>query len=71
MGRLQPQTFVGLNTGLPETLRTETLRSLYKLGEEYKVQFIDELLYMNPKDWDQQVANTSSTYSVCMAWDKR
>ena len=35
--QLQPNTFVGLNTGRPEALRQDTLRSLNELGKEYKV----------------------------------
>lgn len=55
--QLQPNTFVGLNTGRPEVLRSDTLRSLNELGKEYKVQFADELLHMNPAEWEQEVAN--------------
>jgi hypothetical protein len=55
--QLQPNTFVGLNTGRPESLRNDTLRSLNELGIEYKVQFTDELLHMNPFGWEQQVGN--------------
>lgn len=46
--QLQPSTFVGLNTGRPESLRAETLRSLNALGREYRVRFDDELLHMAP-----------------------
>ena len=45
--QLQPNTFVGLNTGRTEALREDTLRSLNFLGNEYKVEFSDRLLYMN------------------------
>ena len=55
--QLQPNTFVGLNTGRPESIRTDTLRSLNELGKEYKVQFADELLHMNSSDWEQEVGN--------------
>jgi len=55
--QLQPNTFVGLNTGRPESLRSDTLRSLNELGSEYKVQFADELLHMNPSGWEQEVGN--------------
>jgi phosphoglycolate phosphatase-like HAD superfamily hydrolase len=44
--QLQPSTFVGLNTGRPESLRAETLRSLNALGREYRVRFDDHLLHM-------------------------
>ena len=55
--QIQPDTFVGLNTGRPESLRDDTLRALNELGREHKVQFSDELLHMNPADWDQEVEN--------------
>ena len=55
--QLQPNTFAGLNTGRPESLRSDTLRSLNELGKEYKVQFSNELLHMNPSGWEQEVGN--------------
>ncbi len=55
--QLQPNTFIGLNTGRPEKLRNDTLRSLNNLGKEYKVQFTNELLHMNPQDWEEEVEN--------------
>jgi hypothetical protein len=56
--QLQPNTSVGLNTGRPEHLRDETLRSLNALGEEYRVEFSPELLHMNPKGWEEGVVDT-------------
>jgi phosphoglycolate phosphatase-like HAD superfamily hydrolase len=53
--QLQPSTFVGLNTGRPEALRAETLRSLNALGREYRVHFDDDLLHMNPRGWEEGV----------------
>jgi phosphoglycolate phosphatase-like HAD superfamily hydrolase len=53
--QLQPSTYVGLNTGRPEMLRTETLRSLNALGREYRVRFDDDLLHMNPGAWEARV----------------
>ncbi len=53
--QLQPSTFVGLNTGRPERLRRDTLRSLNQLGKEYKVEFSDALLYMNRGEWGQRI----------------
>ena len=50
--QMQPRTFVGLNTGRPEAIRADTLRSLNALGEAYKVSFRDDLLHMNPGSWD-------------------
>lgn len=54
--QLQPSTFVGLNTGRPESLRAATLRSLNALGREYRVHFDDELLEMNPGGWGEDIA---------------
>ncbi len=56
--QLQPNSFVGLNTGRPETSREDTLRTLNELGKEFKVRFADELLHMNPQDWEQGVENS-------------
>lgn len=58
--QMQPNTFVGLNTGRPEYLRDETLLSLNKLGEEYRVHFSDDLLYMNPHGWEKDVSNVKA-----------
>lgn len=52
---LQPNTSIGLLTGRPERLREVTLQSLNKLGDPYGVNFTDELLYMNPGEWDEEV----------------
>ncbi|MHC4268477.1 MAG: hypothetical protein ACYSTS_08425 [Planctomycetota bacterium] len=56
--QLQPNTFVGLNTGRPESLRNDTLMSLNKLGKEFKVQFASDLLFMNQLGWEQEVENS-------------
>ena len=53
--QLQPNTFVGLNSGRSESVRGDTLRSLNQLGEECRVRFTDELLYMSPHEWHQNV----------------
>ena len=58
--QMQSNTFVGLNTGRPNYLRAETLLSLNKLGEEYRVQFTDDLLYMNPHGWEKDVPNVKA-----------
>ncbi len=44
--QLQPRTYIGLNTGRPEDLREDTLRSLNKLGKRFKVDFREDLLFM-------------------------
>ncbi len=54
----QPRTSVGLNSGRPAAIREETLRSLNELGKEYRVAFSDNLLFMNPGDWHQNVENS-------------
>ena len=53
--QLQPRTFVGLNTGRPEALREDTLRSLNTLGTEHRVRFSEESIHMNPSGWEQEV----------------
>ena len=53
--QLQPNTSVGLLTGRPEKLRDVTLRSLNRLGDPYGVNFSDELLFMNPGEWGEEV----------------
>ncbi len=55
--QLQPKTFVGLNTGRPESLLKDTLKSLNALGKEYKVRFSKALIHMNPSGWEQEVGN--------------
>jgi hypothetical protein len=56
--QIQPDTSVALNTGRPEYLRAQTLQSLNALGEEYRVEFSSELLHMNPRAWEEGVAQT-------------
>lgn len=55
--QIQPDTFVSLNTGRPEVIRADTLRSINKLSKTYRVEFTNELLYMNPGDWEEDVEN--------------
>ncbi len=55
---IQPRTSVGLNSGRPAAIREETLRSLNELGKEYRVAFSDDLLFMNPEGWHQNVENS-------------
>ncbi len=55
---LQPQTWVGLNTARPEELREDTLRSLNRLGREYRLSFDSELLFMNPGGWGKAVLDS-------------
>ena len=53
--QLQPNTTVGLLTGRPEQIREPTLSSLNKAGEPHKVAFDDNVLIMNPGEWEQEV----------------
>ncbi|MFW9995108.1 MAG: hypothetical protein ACFFD4_23930 [Candidatus Odinarchaeota archaeon] len=52
---IQPKTFVGLNTGRPEFLREDTLKSLNALGKEYRIEFKTQFLYMHQGDWSWNV----------------
>jgi len=45
--QLQPGTFVGLNTGRSESMREITLKSLNRLGAEFRVSFDPDLLHMS------------------------
>ena len=58
--QMQPNVVVGLNTGRPEYLRGDTLRSLITLGKDYKVRFNTEHLYMNPLDWEDAVPHSKA-----------
>lgn len=51
----QPDIEIGLNTGRPEIIREDTLKCLNTLASEYEFSFADDLLYMNPGDWEEQV----------------
>jgi len=53
--QLQERTFVGLNTGRPETMRTETLQCLNRIGRPLNVVFHDHLLFMNPYGWAERI----------------
>ena len=53
--QLQPNVEVGINTGRPASVKSETMRALNELGTEYKVGFTDELVHMNPGDWGEEV----------------
>ena len=56
--QMQPHTVVALNTGRPESVRRSTLRALNKLGDEYRVSFTSELLFMNEGEWGEAVAES-------------
>jgi hypothetical protein len=54
----QEKTFVGLNTGRPETMRKETLQCLNGIGRPHRVIFPDPLLFMNPKGWGEGITES-------------
>lgn len=56
--QIQPRTFVGVNSGRPEKIRAETVRSINKLGNSYRVNFSDELTYLNRGDWEENVVGS-------------
>lgn len=56
--QMRPGVVVGLNTGRPEYLRRDTLRSLNALGKKYRVSFESDLLHMNPGKWEGDVAGS-------------
>ncbi len=58
--QLQPRTSVGLNTGRPSRIREDTLRSLNELGKEYRVTFSEQMLFMNPGAWEEDVENSKA-----------
>jgi hypothetical protein len=45
--QLQPDTYVGINTGRPESWRADTMRSLSRIASDYRVTFDPELVYLN------------------------
>ncbi len=53
--QIQPRTTVALNSGRPAAIREQTLHSLNRLGQQYRVSFSDELLFLNSAGWDEQV----------------
>lgn len=52
----QPNTFVGLNTGRPESLRANTLKTLNAWGKLHGAVFRDELLYMRSSHSVEDIA---------------
>ena len=56
--QMQPKVVVGLNSGRPEYLRADTLRSLNALGKKYNACFQDELLHLNPGRWEDNVSQS-------------
>jgi len=54
----QPNTFVGLNTGRPESLRANTLKTLNTWGRWHHVVFRDELLFMRSANENESIPGT-------------
>jgi hypothetical protein len=50
----QAGTHVGLNTGRPEVVRSETLSCLNTLGRAHEVSFDNDLLYMSRYGWGER-----------------
>ena len=46
--QIQPNVNVGINTGRLESTRPDTIRCLNRIGAEFKVDFQDHFVYMNP-----------------------
>ncbi|MBN2515362.1 MAG: hypothetical protein JXC33_04945 [Deltaproteobacteria bacterium] len=53
--QIQPNTFVGLNTGRPDFVKRDTLHSLNRIGMKHKVHFYDDLVFMNPGGWKSDI----------------
>lgn len=58
--RLQQRTFVGLNTGRPESIRKETLESLQRIGRPHGVAFSDDLLFMSRYAWGERIPESKA-----------
>jgi hypothetical protein len=54
----QRRTVVGLNTGRPEAIRTETLQCLRRIGRPHGVTFEDELLFMSRYGWGEKITES-------------
>jgi hypothetical protein len=54
----QPGTVVGLNTGRPETIRTDTIQCLRRIGRPHGVTFEDDLLFMSRYGWGERIAES-------------
>lgn len=76
--QMQSRTYIALNTGRPESLRFQTLNTLNRLADEYRVHFGDDLLYMKPDGSEQTIPEikadgirhfTRKGYRVCAVVD--
>ena len=57
---LQPNTYVGFNTARPVSMRKETLSSINKLGEEYKLHFTQDKLALAPRLWVEDLPKSKA-----------
>ncbi len=62
--QLQPGVHVALNTSRPESARLVTLRSLNRLGAEFRVKFTSEMLQMMAPAHDGDVSRENATGST-------
>ena len=60
----QPNTFVGLNTGRPESMRESTLRCLSRLGRFQQASFTSELLFMRSTDCEISAIPSSKAEGI-------
>lgn len=58
--QMQPNTYIGLNTGRHESLKDDTIFSLNKLGEQYKVRFSEDLLFLNINEWEKNIPESKA-----------
>lgn len=59
--QIQPNTFVGLNTGRPDSIKNDTLHSLNRIGRKYKVHFDEDLVFTNPYGWENNIPQAKAT----------
>lgn len=60
----QPNTFVALNTGRPESMRESTLRCLNRLGRCEQALFTSELLFMRRADCEVSAIAVSKAEGI-------
>jgi hypothetical protein len=66
--QLQPRTSVAVNTSRPESMRQETLASLNRLGEAWRVRFASDLLRMREDGEEDEGAAKADNLR---AWRRR
>jgi len=53
--QIQPNTYVGFNSGRSESIRHETICCLNKIGHRFKVSFENDLVYLNRSGRDNDI----------------